>query len=476
MSKTLQRVLATLVVIALLVILLAWLGPRLLGGNVGARLAARVSDAVGMQVSVAGPVTLRLFPRLHLTLEDVRIRNRGVDVAAVAEVQLGVGLPALLHKDIAVEGIRFAGAKVRIERAKGGRFNIEGAAGAPSATTISAQVGRVSFSDSSLIYKDAQLANDFTAEHCNVELKGLQLTPRSSPDLFAALSFSGELACEHMRTNNLAAANIKSTLTATEGVLKFAPVALEIFGGRGSGVLTAGFTGAEPVYHLRAAIEKLQVADFSETVKATTIAKGALDFSADLTMHGAPNVPVMRSASGEASLHGSNLVLEIGDLDKELSRYESTQSFNLVDLGAFFLAGPLGGAGTKGYDYPRLLKRAPGSTSIRTLLSQWHVEAGVAQAQGVALAPASNRIAMHGGLDFVDGTYQDVTIALVDAQGCARVVQKIRGSFRNPVIDRPSVVSTLTGPVRRLVNKGKSLLGSKCPVYYSGSVPAPAPP
>lgn len=468
-----QRTLATLVLVALLAILLAWLGPRLLSGNVGARVAERVSAAVGMQVSIAGAVTLRLFPRLHLTLGDVRIRNHGADVAAVAEVQLAVGLPALLHRDIAIEGIRFTGATIHIERDRGGRFNIEGAAGAPSATRISAQVGRVSFSDSSLSYKDAQLANDFTAEHCNMELKGLQLTPSASPDLFAALSFTGELACAEMQTNNLTAANIKTTVAATHGVLKFEPVALEMFGGRGGGVLTANFTQAEPVYHLHAAIEKLQIANFSKTVKAVTTAKGKLDFSADLTMHGAPNVPVMRSASGEASLHGSDLELEIGDLDKELSRYESTQQFNLLDLGAFFLAGPLGVAVTKGYDYARILREAPGSTNIRTLISQWHVEAGVAQAQDVALTTAANRIAMHGGLDFVDGTYQDVTIALIDTHGCARVEQEIHGSFRNPVVDRPSVVSTLTGPVRKLVDKGKSLLGAKCAVYYSGSVPPP---
>ncbi len=167
MSKTVQRVLMTLVGIALLAGLLAWLGVRLLGGPLAAHLTARVADAAGMQVSVAGPVTLRLLPRLHLTLKDVHIRNNGVDVAAVAEVQLAVALRALWHQDVEIEGLSFKGAKILIERKEGGRFNIERAPGALPATTISAAVGRVSFSDSSLIYKDAQLANDFTAERCN---------------------------------------------------------------------------------------------------------------------------------------------------------------------------------------------------------------------------------------------------------------------------------------------------------------------
>ena len=90
----------------------------------------------------------------------------------------------------------------------------------------------------------------------------------------------------------------------------------------------------------------------------------------------------MRTAEGEASLHGNNLVLEIGDLDKEFSRYESTQNFNLVDVGAFLLAGPLGIAVTKGYDYASVLKSSAGHTTIRTLISQWKVEHGIAAGAG----------------------------------------------------------------------------------------------
>jgi len=36
-----------------------------------------------------------------------------------------------------------------------------------------------------------------------------------------------------------------------------------------------------------------------------------------------------------------NLTLNGRDLDQELSRFESSQHFNLVDVGAFFFAGPV---------------------------------------------------------------------------------------------------------------------------------------
>jgi hypothetical protein len=255
--------------------------------------------------------------------------------------------------------------------------------------------------------------------------------------------------------------------------LKFEPIALAILGGRGSGEVTADFTGAEPVYHVHSVISKLQIADFSKTVTPEKIAEGALDFSATFTMRGTPKSGVMRTASGEASLQGNNLVLDIGDLDKEFSRYETTQSFNLIDVGAFLLAGPLGVAVTKGYDYARILKKSEGRTTIRTLISQWKLDHGIAAAQDVALATPHNRIAMKGGLDLVNDSYDDVTVALVDSQGCARVEQKVHGSFRKPDVEKPNVVTAIAGPARKLINKGKSLFGAKCAAFYTGAVQAP---
>jgi hypothetical protein len=35
------------------------------------------------------------------------------------------------------------------------------------------------------------------------------------------------------------------------------------------------------------------------------------------------------------------------------------------------------------------------------------------------------------------------------------------------------VVATITGPARKLLNKGKSLFGAKCTVFYAGAVEAP---
>jgi hypothetical protein len=65
-------------------------------------------------------------------------------------------------------------------------------------------------------------------------------------------------------------------------------------------------------------------------------------------------------------------------------------------------------------------------------------------------------------------------MAVVDAQGCARVRQVIHGSFAKPVVEKPRVLTSLAGPVLKLYKRTRGLFPSgPCEVFYSGSVAAP---
>ena len=60
-------------------------------------------------------------------------------------------------------------------------------------------------------------------------------------------------------------------------------------------------------------------------------------------------------------------------------RYKRSQRFNLVDLSAYFLAGPLGATVTKGMDFANILKAAPApelQTQLPQLSSSWAVNEG----------------------------------------------------------------------------------------------------
>ena len=174
-------------------------------------------------------------------------------------------------------------------------------------------------------------------------------------------------------------------------------------------------------------------------------------------MQGRSRLAMRQSTQGNMSLSGSNLVLTGLDLDAQLAKFESSQNFNLFDVGALLFAGPVGLAVTKGYEFADLGTKSKGSTQIRSVVSKWKVERGVAQATDVALATNANRLAVQGGLDFVTNQYRDITVALLDANGCAKARQKISGAFTKPIIDKSSFLVPV-GPLLRLLEKAKTFI------------------
>ena len=199
---------------------------------------------------------------------------------------------------------------------------------------------------------------------------------------------------------------------------------------------------------------------------------GKGDFVAALTIKEKGNRTLPGSTSGTFSLRGENLVVNTMDLDKLLSSYESSQEFNLIDLGAFFIAGPLGNVALAGYHYGDFYNQTRGGKgTITQFISHWTIKDGVAEAIDCAFATPHNRVAFKGRLDFVRERYDNVIVALLDDKGCAKFKQSISGSFRKPQISAVNVSESLAGPFSNLYRKAQRFVqGGKCEVFYYGAV------
>ena len=218
---------------------------------------------------------------------------------------------------------------------------------------------------------------------------------------------------------------------------------MRLFGGQGSGSLRADLSGSVPHYNVRYSLSRFRIEEFLKALSPKKAAEGSMDFTASLSMRGKTANEMKQTADGEVSLRGENLTLDGVDLDRKVSRFEASQSFNLVDVGAFFIAGPFAPLVTKGYDFAGLFKGSGGSSRIRTLVSDWKVERGIARAKDVAMATNENRIALTGSLDFVNERFDDVTVAVVDggdAPRCARRSAALSGNrrWRRRASSRPS--------------------------------------
>ncbi len=437
------------------------------------QLEAAASGALGMEVRVGGRMGIGFFPGLRVTLEDVQIRNRGADVASAKEVRLWINLLPLLQKEIRIGKIALKQSSISIERDHDGNFNFENPE-AVAGTLPALDLAKVSLSEGTLRYVDKQSEVGFEAYNCRLDIRRLRLSGGKRSELMKNLFFTAELACGKIRKNDFMVSDLNLSANAKNGLFDLKPITMRVFDAPGSGIIQADFSGAVPLYQVRYSISQFHIEEFFKTLSPQEVAKGSMDFSVNLSMQGTTVNAISQTVAGQISLRGENLTLNGSDLDREFSRFESSQKFNLVDVGAFFFAGPVGLVVTKGYNFASIFQGSGGRSEIRKLVSNWKIERGVAQAQDVAMATDKNRIALTGGLDFVNERFDNVTMALIDSKGCATMQQKIRGTFQKPVVEKPGIFKSLTGPALKLLKQGRDLFaGGGCEVFYVGSVPPP---
>lgn len=436
------------------------------------RLQAAAARATGMQVQLKGAVNVRFFPGIYLILNDVEVQNRGIKVGSAQQVRLGIYFFPLLTKKVQVKTVSLQKAKLNVERDREGILNTQNT-DKPKGTPRTADLVSIVAPDASMRYLDQQTGQSFEAKECKLEASRLRLSGVVGDALMQNVQVTADMACAHIGVDEVKIENFQASVQGEKGKFEIKPLRFQVFGGQGSGELSADVSVEPPRWQTQVQLRKFQVEQVVAAVKPTQVVQGAMDFSMQLSLQGKTLKALRQTTHGQASLHGQDLLLVGRDLDQELARYASTQNFNLVDMGALYFAGPLGLAITKGHDYANLLRGKGGSSQIRRLVSEWKIEHGVAEAQDVAITTNESRLALRGGLDFANQRYQHITVALVDAKGCTLVRQKINGPFDKPAVEKPNVIKAIAGPALKLLTKSKEIFrGKQCELFYSGSVPA----
>jgi len=297
----------------------------------------------------------------------------------------------------------------------------------------------------------------------------------TSGGIIKNISFTGNLNCREIRKRGLKIDNVKSSIKADKGVFYLNPFTMDIFGAKGEGDATLDKSEVDTLYKINVKVAKLDFEKFEQSFGIKRVIGGKGDFFAAVKMKEKGRRKLMSSLEGTFSLRGDNLVIYIMDLDKVLSTYETSQEFDLVDLGAFFIVGPLSTFAVRGYRSGDLYSQTRGGQGVITHFnSHWKIKNGVADATDCALATHHNRVAFKGKLDLVNERYDNVIVALLDDKGCAKFKQSISGPIRNPQISAVSAAESLAGPFSNLYRKAKRFVeGGKCEVIYNGSVQQP---
>jgi len=437
-----------------------------------ARMQSAASRGLGMQVTLTGPLHIGFFPSPSVTLHDVQVRNRGVDVAQVQEAYVRYRWLPLLRRDPEVERVVVKGARVLIRKGTDGTLDL--VRSTPPVHKRAHGPIEIVATDSVIRYEEAKGRAWVEADACDAKVHEVHTEAPDERRALERLSFSGaDLECKTLSASKFTGSDLKLHGAAPgKGVYILQPITLEAFGSRASGEFHGQFAGDQESYAAALSVPDVQISRILGDMGFRQFADGRVDLAGNLAYQGVSHKDLLKSVTGDVSFHGSAVTLQGYDLDKELTRFERTQRFDLADVLGLFVVDGAGILATKGYDYADLIRKRRGGVShIHVLVADLQVSQGVVRTQDVAMSTDTHRMAAQGKLDLSTDDFDHVTLALVDAKGCPIAEDQLQGSIRAPKLKKPSVIHTLAGPVRRLANKAEDTFTTRgCHVFYDGSV------
>jgi len=429
-----------------------------------------LSEAIGTQVSIAGPIRFVWFPELQVSLKDLSIRNGSLEIASVGEAIVGLRYFPLLRGFVSIDTVWMDDVSIFIEHSQSHLFRFHDGQ-YDDRRSASLNLTSVSLSNTTLHFDGPMPWQAFQATDCSIEARNLSRSNPDNQDFIRDIVLSSDIRCNEVTTGLLLLSEVEVTANAKGGIVTFEPIRLHLLDANATGSAIADFSGDIPQFNLQFSLPHFPIEAFFRILSDQQVVAGPADFSTELSLQGSDFDEMTHTMTGMVSLQGDNLTLDDIDLDKELSRLQSSQNFNLVDVGAFFLLGPVGLAVTRGYQFANLLQGSGGTSDIHTLVSDWQIEGGIMRAQDVAMTTDHNRIALQGALDFVNREFDAIIVAVVDPKGCIMVQQQVKGTFVDPVIEAPNVIESIARPALELLKQGQDLLDSAdCEVFYSGSV------
>jgi len=278
------------------------------------------------------------------------------------------------------------------------------------------------------------------------------------------------LKADQVESNHFRFNNLSYDIKARNGIINIIPGNSQIFGEGGDGNYTISIIDDIPQIEIRYSIEQFKVDDLLVSMLSDTILTGKMDLAIDVILAEKEKGDLFTNMNGIVKIAGKDMVFHGLDIDDLIKKYNRSQKFNLVDLGAVMLAGPAGLAVSKGSEYANLaLSNMGESTPITNFISEWDIQNGKLILKDVAFATEKNRIAGLGWIDLASDSL-DVTIAILDKNGCIVLSQTIYGSLDDPQKSEIKIVSTVLGPVTNLID---GALGKDCEVVYDGKLSHP---
>lgn len=312
------------------------------------KIETAVSGATGLDVTIDGGMGLSFFP-FGISAKNVHVTNGGDEVLSLESLKLGVKLIPLLKKRLEVTNCVFVKPVLTIVKDSEGKFNFEdlekkSTKGQPGTAF---NLNDLKLSKGTIVYLNKKIGVKAELKEINLAVRDISLAD-TSENIIKNISFTGNFDCKEALYNSLRIENFKAPIKANKGIFSLKPLTMDVFGGKGEGDVTIDESGSDSVYGTNVKVSELDFEKLEEYFNTKKVIGGKGDFSASLTVNERGHRSLMSSLDGTFALRADNLVTYTMDLDKVVSKYETSQQFDLFDVGAFFIVGPLGPIALRG--------------------------------------------------------------------------------------------------------------------------------
>jgi AsmA protein len=327
---------------------------------------------------------------------------------------------------------------------------------------------KVFIDQGNLVYETAKDTFRIKSLYLDAENIIYDLDLKSNP--LATLTANCIIKANEINTGILKVNDVRYDIDVNKGEFTISPKQISFFGEEGHGTYILKPFAEIPTYELMYSVRQFEISQLLSSFLEDTIITGTANFKMDITMSGDHWDSVVSNINGDLYVSGTELTMYGLDADKLIEKLKRSQNFNLVDVGAVILAGPVGLAVTKGSDFARIIVANPGEqTFIPNFSSAWKVKNGRLIIEDVAFTTDNNRIAALGWIDLNTDSL-NLTIAALNNKGCVIISQDLYGKLEEPEMSDVKVVKSLLAPVTNLVG---GALGIDCKVFYEGEIEHP---
>ena len=476
--KRSSKIVLTALVLTILMLGLALVATKavLNSTSVKSKIENAVSDTLGMPFKIEGRINLGFLPVLWLAGNNIRVGTATDTIASADQIKITPRLLDLWSLKVHIKDLHIQNPKLKLDQQA--IEKLQGLKGDKSdgyQPFESLVIDSFSISNLEFFYSDDQTIVDL--KEMDIGGGGLSIienrkfTIDDVVSFFRAINFKGDIATGQIASQDFKLENIKVSVKGENGLLAADPIELQYFGEQAK---IAGFLNLkENIYNvqIRAEMPALNLENFRRKAGEKDIIKGVIHLQGEAEASGAFIDEMLRNVTGNFSIKGRNLALKGIDFDKALDEFKEIRGYGFNDFAILVMLGPLGVVVSHGYDHLDALEKimaATGDSAIQVLVSDWSVVKGVVTARDVAFSTQRNRVAVKGSLDIPNGKFNNVIIAIVDAEGCIVNSETVEGPFENPEVKEAGVLE------RTVIRPLKRMFKAECEFFYGGAVPQPA--